>query len=44
MLELAVTEIDEILALNIVEEKHYDLVPRSEIVEGELQQLLSDEP
>ncbi len=44
MLELAVTEIDEILTLNIVEEKHYDLVPRTQIVEKELQQLLTDEP
>jgi hypothetical protein len=44
MLELAVTENDEILALNIVEERHYDLIPRSEIDEDELQQLLRSEP
>lgn len=44
MLELAVTESEEILALNIVEEKHYDFVPRSEITEGELHRLSIDEP
>jgi hypothetical protein len=44
MLELSVTETDEILALNIVEERHYDLIPRSEIDEVELQHLLNTEP
>jgi hypothetical protein len=43
MLELAVTETDEILALNVVEERHYDLIPRSDIDEAELQQLLRNE-
>jgi hypothetical protein len=45
MLELSVTEeVDGILALNVVEERHYDLIPRTEIIEDELQQLLKDEP
>ena len=44
MLELAVTESDEILMLNIVEEKHYQLVPRSQITDAELRILMESEP
>lgn len=44
MLELAVTEADEVLALNVVEEKQYELVPRAELVDDELIQLMNDEP
>lgn len=44
MLELAVTENEEVLSLNVVEEKHYELVPRTEIAEDELKQLMNDEP
>lgn len=44
MLELAVAEVDEMLTLNIVEEKHYQLIPRTEIDDNELQQLLMNEP
>ncbi|MGQ4809441.1 hypothetical protein NKDENANG_02858 [Candidatus Entotheonellaceae bacterium PAL068K] len=44
MLEFAVTEEDEILMLNIVEEKNYDLVPRSQITDAELRILMENEP
>lgn len=44
MLELALAETDEVLMLNVVEEKHYELVPRTEIIEEELKQLMKDEP
>lgn len=43
ILELAVTEEDELLKLNIVEEKHYQLVPRSEISSAELGRLIDNE-
>ena len=43
MLELGVNEENEILKLNIVEEKHYRLVPRSQISEAELQMLMKSE-
>ncbi len=39
MLELAVSEDDGILRLEIVEEKHYALVPRAQISDDELQML-----
>lgn len=42
--ELAVLEADEVLMLNIVEEKHYELVPRSQISDAELQRLIENEP
>ena len=44
VLELAVLEEDEILKLNIVEEKHYELVPRSQISDAELRMLIENEP
>lgn len=44
MLELAVREEDEILKLNIVEEKHYELIPRSQITAAELRKLMESEP
>lgn len=44
VLELAVTEEDELLKLNIVEEKHYELVPRAQISDAELRMLMESEP
>lgn len=44
MLELAVREESEVLRLNIVEEKHYELVPRSQISDDELRLLIESEP
>ncbi len=44
MLELAVREESNILKLNVVEEKHSQLVPRSEISESELKMLIKNEP
>ncbi|NKQ36404.1 MAG: endonuclease [Chloroflexi bacterium] len=44
MLELAIREENNILKLNVVEEKHYQLVPRSEISESELKLLIKNEP
>lgn len=43
VLELAVTEEDELLKLNIVEEKHYELVPRAQILDAELRMLMESE-
>jgi len=43
VLELAVTEEDELLKLNIVEEKHYELVPRAQISDAELRMLMESE-
>jgi hypothetical protein len=43
ILELAVTEEDELLKLNIVEEKHYELVPRAQISDAELRMLMESE-
>ncbi|GAK54028.1 endonuclease [Candidatus Moduliflexus flocculans] len=43
ILELAVTEEDDLLRLNIVEEKRYELVPRTEISETELRTLMEGE-
>ena len=44
ILELAVTEDDALLKLNIVEEKHYELVPRAQISDVELRMLMESEP
>ena len=44
VLELAVREEDDILKLNIVEERQYLLVPRSEISERDLKMLKDIEP
>ncbi len=44
ILELAVREENNILKLNVVQEKHYHLVPRSEISESELKMLIKNEP
>ena len=44
ILELGVREKDETLKLNIVEEKHYELVPRSQIADTELRMLMESEP
>ena len=44
ILELGVREKDETLRLNIVEEKHYELVPRSQIADAELCMLMASEP
>jgi len=44
ILELTVTEEDDVLKLNIVEEKHYELVPRSQISAAELRMLMESEP
>ena len=44
ILELAVIEEDELLKLNIVEEKHYELVPRTQISDVELRMLMDSEP
>lgn len=43
ILELAVVE-DELLRLNIVDEKHYQLVPRTQISDDELRSLIDNEP
>ena len=43
MLELAVTEEDEFLRLNIVEEKRYELVPGTDISDVELRTLMEGE-
>lgn len=43
LLELFVTERDELLTLNVVEEKHYKLVPRAQISEAELRMLMNSE-
>ena len=43
ILELAVTEENELLKLNIVEEKHYELVPRAQISDEELHMLMESE-
>lgn len=44
ILELAVVEEDELLQLNIVDEKHYQLVPRTQITNDELQVSIENEP
>jgi hypothetical protein len=43
LLELAVREKDDVLMLNTVDEKHYQLVPRSEISDAELRILKETE-
>lgn len=43
MLELAVTEENEMFKLGIVEEKHYKLVPRAQISDEELRMLMEGE-
>jgi len=43
ILELAVLEANDILKLNIVDEKHYVLVPRSQISDEELRELMASE-
>ena len=43
ILELAVVEDNELLKLNIVDEKHYELVPRTQIVDDELRALMDSE-
>jgi hypothetical protein len=43
ILELAITEQDDLLKLNIVEEKRYQLVPRGEISDTELRTLMDSE-
>lgn len=43
ILELAVTEENELLKLGIVEEKHYELVPRARILDEELRMLMKNE-
>jgi len=43
ILELGIREKDETLKLNIVEEKHYELVPRSQISDAELRVLMESE-
>jgi hypothetical protein len=43
VLELAVDEKDEILRLSVVEEKHYELVPRNQISSDELKRLMDNE-
>lgn len=44
LLELAVREVNGVLMLNTVEERHYQLVARSEIFETELEILRDNEP
>ncbi len=44
ILELAVNEEDDLLKLSIVEEKHYELVPRTQISDAELRRLMESEP
>jgi len=43
ILELAVVDQDELLHLNIVEEKHYQLVPRTHITNDELRAMVESE-
>lgn len=43
ILELAVVEDNELLKFNIVDEKHYELVPRTQIVDDELRALMDSE-
>jgi len=43
ILELTVTEENELLKLGIVEEKHYELVPRTQISDEELRMLMEGE-
>ncbi|MBN1936140.1 MAG: endonuclease [Anaerolineae bacterium] len=43
MLELGVREQDQILKLNIVDERHYELVPRSQISDEKLRILMTSE-
>lgn len=44
MLELSVSEENDLLKLGIVEEKHYELVPRTQISIDELRMLMASEP
>jgi len=44
ILELDVVDEDELLRFNIVDEKHYQLVPRSQISDDELRSLIVNEP
>lgn len=44
MLELTIREENDILKLSIVDEKHYELVPRSQISVQELRMLMEGEP
>lgn len=44
ILELAVVDQNELLQLNIVDEKHYQLVPRTQITNDELQAMVESEP
>lgn len=44
MLELAVGDEDDLLKLHIVEEKHYEFVPRNQISSDELRSLMDNEP
>lgn len=44
VLELAVIEVDELLKLTIVDEKNYELVPRTQISDDELRSLINSEP
>jgi len=44
LLELAVREDDGALSLSTVEEKHYQLVPRSQITDSDLKLLMEHEP
>jgi hypothetical protein len=43
LLELIVSERNDILQLSVVDEKHYELVPRSELVDTELRELMENE-
>ncbi len=43
LLELTVREEDEVLKLNIVDEKHYELIPRAQISDAELRILMENE-
>ena len=44
LLELAVREENRVLMLNTVDEKHYQLVPRSEVSDADLKILMDSEP
>ena len=44
MLELAVDDDKDLLRLRIVEEKHYELIPRAQISDNELHVLIEKEP
>jgi len=44
ILELVVVDEDELLRLSIVDEKHYELVPRTQISNDELRSLIETEP